>query len=324
MLQGQDPDKVGNTDAFRTLGTPNTRELTKTGPEGEILRDGSKTIVRLTGNNSFLLNEQGVVCENPEAPENERTYRREFLNKKIYLPNELDKARSEILAGEDVIILGGTGYSRVGKDICQEYKITDEAYVSAYADILGSAIIALQKRYPKVQVKLVDGASDLGIDRGTIRVADHFKLPHLGFSCPEYMFYVNDDHKPVYVGGTREEYSKSFTKSLDVLISAGGRVQSLQNDMSASIMFGKKLILVDVISLISPTGTPAARNAKGEIVNGTRAFFEAVKIVTESHAGTVSDFDAIKERVNHCVINIAGKALSPEAVFHSWKNEKPN
>ena len=286
--------------------------------EGTIHREGNKAIVRAMG--SHLAELEGVTCENLEAPENERIYRKEFTNKEIYLPEEYEKARRAVLSGEGLIILGMTGYSKIGEDNCREWGVSEDAYTAACSDLLGAAINSLQRKFKGIRIALVDGASDMGVDKGVIEVADTMGLNHLGFSCPSYMFYVKDDKSPVYVARTKDEYADCFVRSLDMLFSVGGRLQALKHDMAAALEHGKKLLLLNVLEVISPHGGPPARDSSGRIVDATAAFLETVLQLSPKVGG--GKYEDLRNVVEKEVVFVAGKLLPPQIAYSEWKRSQ--
>ena len=83
------------------------------GKEGVIERTPEGVVVRCLGG-SYLLEQAGVECENPQALEGERTYRKVFRNRRIFLPNELDAAQA-YLSGHDVVRLADRGCGWLGE-----------------------------------------------------------------------------------------------------------------------------------------------------------------------------------------------------------------
>lgn len=285
---------------------------------GRVYRDGDTTVVEIMGK-AWLLNEPGVTCVNPAAPEPDRVYRRVFAKKKIYLPDEYDRAVAECLSGRDVFVLGMNGYSAIKAEKCREYGIDPGAYEIACEELLEFAIRSLRAAFPDIDVRVIHGASAMGVDLAIQRCARRvLRDSELGFSCPEYLFYVQDDAYPVYVASSVHDYSQSFVRSCNVLIAANGRLQAFRMDIAAVFEHDKYLIPVNVIKLISRTGSPAAKNALGQIEDAVAHYeqrvFQVGKQVTE---GTAADrWKATGSEVRDVLVNIARHVLPKEI---SWK-----
>lgn len=285
---------------------------------GRVYRDGDATVVEIMGK-SWLLNEPGVTCANPTAPEPDRIYRKVFAKKKIYLPDEYDRAVAECLSGRDVFVLGMNGYSSIKPEKCREYGIDPGAYEIACEELLEFAIRSLRAAFPDIDVRVIHGASAMGVDLAIQRCARRvLRESELGFSCPEYLFYVQDDSYPVYVASSVHDYSQSFVRSCNVLIAANGRLQAFRMDIAAVFEHDKYLIPVNVIKLISRTGSPAAKNALGQIEDAVAHYeqrvFQVGKQVTE---GTAADrWKATGSEVRDVLVNIARHVLPKEI---SWK-----
>ncbi len=285
---------------------------------GRVYRDGDATVVEVMGK-AWLLNEPGVTCANPTAPEPDRVYRKVFAKKKIYLPDEYDRAVAECLSGRDVFVLGMNGYSAIKPEKCREYGIDPGAYEIACEELLEFAIRSLRTAFPDISVRVIHGSSAMGVDLAIQRCARRvLRDSELGFSCPEYLFYVQDDSYPVYVASSVHDYSQSFVRSCNVLIAANGRLQAFRMDIAAVFEHDKYLIPVNVIKLISRTGSPAAKNALGQIEDAVAHYeqrvFQVGKQVTE---GTAADrWKATGSEVRDVLVNIARHVLPKEI---SWK-----
>ena len=276
-------------------------------------------VVRLQGSRADLLANPGVSCENPEAPEGERIYRKEFRTKKIYLPGEEAKARDEVLGGPDRIVIGMTGYSSIGAANEKAWGVPQARYVAACADVLGTMIHKIQKEFPGVRVMLADGASDLGVDRAMLEVAGRMNLNHLGHSCPRFMFYVKDDATAVLVSASQKAYSDAFIESLQIIISCGGRMQALEHDITAAIVKDRRLIVVNVIEAIAPHGGPPARDGDGKVQDASAAFQQCV--FTASSPVPLPDsagYEGVREHAASIGVHCARSFLSADRAFGSW------
>src|SRR3989344_1208851 len=280
--------------------------------EGVVVRVDNKHVVQIKGQ-THLLEIPGVECLNPDQESPERVYSKTFSNKRIYLPNEAEEAKKEVLGGSNVVVIGMTGYSRLTDQQCFEWGIKPRAYENACMDILGTVIHNLNKEYPGIKVKLVDGASDMGVDQAVIEVARQLNIEHLGYSCPEYLFYVKDDEDPIFVAGTRQAYSDAFIANLDILFSVGGRVQALEHDISAAIRFNKHLILLNILHSLSTNGNPPARDGNGNVVDATAAFYESIARLSKNHL--YASYEDLKDFATETSTIMCRKMLSPEISF---------
>ena len=286
------------------------------GTEGMIHRKSDGVVVRMVGQ-AHLLEQAGVVCENPDSPEEERIYAKTFVNKRIFLPDQFEQAKAEILGSDNQLILGMTGYSSIKPKDCADWGIKPGAYEAACEDILGTVIRGLRKTFPGTTIKLFDGASDMGVDRALINVARKLNIEHLGFSCPKFMFYVNDDDDAVYVANSQKEYSDAFIRELDILYSVGGRMQALEHDMIAAIVYNKRLVPLEVLKAISTNGGPPARDADGKVLDATAAFYQAIHMQSRGKYSN-DPYADLRCHALEVTESIARGILPPESAFGSW------
>lgn len=248
--------------------------VTNLSMDGEIIRDGDHVIVRVAGE-TYAANEPGVTCLNPGAPEAERVYEKIFRQKEIYLPEEYDQAVGAYLSGENIVVLSMNGYSRLSPKHLLQYGIKEGEYEAACAAVL-RYILRHIPEHLKAEIRLVYGASDLGVDKAQELVAREFSFVPLGFSCPRYMLYVKDDDLPVYVSPNSETYADAYIRSLDFLIAAGGRAQAFKHDVVAACIYQKRIHFLDILSCLSRTGgvpaTVTAPDGSVTIENAPAAF----------------------------------------------------
>lgn len=205
-----------------------------------------------------------------------RVYRKTFRVKPIYLPGEYDRAIASHVAHEDNFVVSMNGYSRITDEQCRRYGIKPGEYEEACSAIMREAINHLRTKFRGAHLRLIYGASDLGVDAAIESVAHEFNITPLGFSCPRFMLYVKDDSIPVYVGRDKEEYADRFIETLDLLIATGGREQAFVHDISAILKFRKRIHFVDVLNTLSTTGgVPATivdKDGRVTIDNAAAAF----------------------------------------------------
>lgn len=269
-------------------------------------------------NAAYLLKESGVFCENPDAPEAERIYAKKFENpaKKIYLPNEYDQAVAEVLKGNNVIRLAANGYSEVGIARCRAWGVQPGAYEEACYGLLCYMYESLCADYPGVDVRIVHGASAVGIDKVLINVANKYNRNQLGHSCPGFMFYVDpNDGVPVYVGENKESYADAFIRSLDILIACNGGEQAFVHDIAAIFRHKRHLVPVNVIRSISTSGGPAAVNADGKIDDAVAAFEQHVHSMHPDVYSATDPFLALTKHVSASVSQVARKTLPARLAF---------
>lgn len=248
--------------------------------EGTIERCDGYHVVRVKGQ-THLATIAGVVVENPEAEEPDRIYAKRFDKKRIYLPDEYERAVREILRGTDVIVLGMNGYTELTPEQCAGWGVRPGAYEQACIGILKHLYAALVSAFPGLDIRFADGASFVGVDRSLITAARELNRPHLGHSCPKFMFYVDDDDDAVYVADTQADYANAFIDSLDILIAANGRKQAFRHDIMAVFEKLKHVIPVNVLKSISTNGGLPAISADGRIEDAVEVFEQRVHLVAQ-------------------------------------------
>jgi len=284
--------------------------------EGKIYRNKEKDVIVEIQGKPNLKDLPGVTCLDSHKPVAEKTYQKIFKKKQIYLPKEYDLAITTYLSGTDVIIIGMNGYSSLTPQQCQEWGVKVGAYEAACSALLNTTISYLQNEFPGIDVRVVHGASNLGVDQAIINTANLMNRPQLGFSCPKFMFYVNDDDVPVYVASTQDEYSRAFAKSLDILIAANGRIQSFEHDIDAAFKFRKHVIPVNVLKSISTTGGPPAFKEEGHIEDAVAAMELLVHMVSMQLGGERRDpWENLLEHIHKTIGSIARQVLSPRRAF---------
>ncbi len=240
-----------------------------------------------------------------------------FRKRQIFLPDEYDQAR-KVLAGRDVIVLGMNGYSSLKPAMLTRWGVPECAYEAACSQLLATVIKKMMDCYTGVDIRVVHGASDMGVDKAIITAALHMGRPQLGFNCPKWMFYVPDnDDFPVYVGESSDAYADRFIESLDVLIAANGRLQAFRHDIMAAFEKMKYVIPVNVMGSISTNGGPEAIGVDGHIEDAVTAFESRVFMVSQQ-LGYIPKQDAWKnsiDRACNVVEYICRNMLSPQRAF---------
>ncbi|MEY4723769.1 MAG: hypothetical protein RLZZ324_1282 [Candidatus Parcubacteria bacterium] len=256
----------------------------------------------------------GVICRNPQAPEPERLYRKTFINglKRIYFPDEMESALSTYLRGRNTFVIAMNGYSAISPENCAAWGVKPGAYEKACEVFLIEMCKHFRATFPDADVRFTHGASDMGVDRAISKAATALRRPQLGFSCPDYLFFVPDDEHPVYVAESVEAYSHAFVRNSDILIAANGRLQAYRMDIAAVFEYDKFLLSVNILQLISSNGGPPARNAAGKIEDAVAHFEQRVFTIGQQFIGS-SRRDAWGEALGECrhVLTRIGRQVLP-------------
>lgn len=266
-----------------------------------------------------------AVCINPTAPLAEHVYRREFRNpkKRVYLPDEYEHAVEECY-GAGAFVIGPNGYSLVTEAWCARYAIRFGAYEAAVRKSLRVSIRTARDGFRGAKVRLASGASPMGVDGVTHRVARELDIPCLGHSCPRFMLFVLDDEFPTYVAATQEEYANRFIQSLHLLLTFGGRRQALEHDVLAGCLYRKRVHLIDLPSMLSATGTVPATiigaDGKPVIENAAAAMAQSVSLFSAGSAMTMApatgdQFDALWANIMSVTTAVCRQHTPPDIAF---------
>ncbi|MBS2008311.1 MAG: hypothetical protein JST01_14785 [Cyanobacteria bacterium SZAS TMP-1] len=281
---------------------------------GIIEKDGDGYVVKVQGK-PYVANIAGVFCENPGAPEAKQVHCKRFARKRIYLAGQYHQAVHEVLMGNDVIVLGMNGYSSLNDEQCRAWGVQPGAYEAACEGILKSVCRSLVETFPGIDLRFADGASNVGVDAVLLKVARDLNRPHLGHSCPKFMFYVEDDDSPVYVAKTQQAYADAFIDSLQVLIAANGRMQAFEHDIDAVFKKLKHLIPVNVLKSISTTGGPPAIGPSGKIEDAVAAFEQRVHMATQALYSGRDPYRNMVSHVSESTTAIVRTLISPARAF---------
>ncbi len=285
----------------------------------ERLADGTVVVENNTGEDA-----PGVVCDNPAVFPGWHRYKKTFRKKKIYLQGEYENAIAECLTCPDSFALSMNGYSFLGPEHFRRYGIQEGDYEAACAAILRSTIKQLRTKFPESKLQLVFGASDMVVDKAIKIVAREFKLNLLGFSCIEFLPYAKDDDIPVYVADTIDGYADAYIRSLDLLITTGGREHALQHDVLAACVYNKRIHFVDVLNSLSVTGgVPATvidEKGKAKVDNAAAAFGRNVSFFSRDDAVIASSdngdrWDAIFSNVSAIATGVCRQKMSAQKKF---------
>jgi len=281
---------------------------------GIIEKDGDGFVVKVQGK-PYVASIAGVVCENPSAPPEQQIHTKRFARKRIYLHNQYQRAVAEVLTGTDVVVLGMNGYSALNDEQCRAWGVKPGAYEAACEGILNAVCCDLTSNFKGIDLRFADGASNVGVDAVLLKVAKKLNRPHLGHSCPKFMFYVEDDDSPVYVAKTQAGYADAFIDSLQVLIAANGRMQAFEHDIDAVFKKLKHLIPVNVLKSISTTGGPPAIGPTGKIEDAVAAFEQRVHLAAQAIYGGRDPYKNMLGHVTESTTAIVRNLISPERAF---------
>lgn len=249
---------------------------------GRWFRDGNAFVVEILGQTS-IGSRPDVECANPDAPEDERLYRKRFVRSVFYGTSEYDRAVREHLAGPNAFVVAVNGYTSLTPAECAAYGVRTGDYDCACRELLRSVSAMLRAQLPEIDIRFVHGAGP-GIDQTTRTFATEAGFRHLGFNCPRYLFYVDDVDQPIYVAETVDEYADAFVRSCDMLIAANGREHSYRMDIDAVLKHDKFFVPVNVLRAISSNGGPPARNKDGHIEDAVAHFEQRVYMQNRSAA----------------------------------------
>lgn len=289
----------------------------------ERTEDGG-TILRQRGNKAYLLEVRGVFCENPDADPQDRIYAKKFpASKKIYFPDEYERARAEVLgvgSTKNLFVLGGNGYSDLGAERRQAWGVEEGAYEAACEGLFRWIIQNLNTDFAGIRIGVSHGASGVGIDAVLIKVAKDFDLPQLGHTCPGYLFYVDaDDKVPVVCLETKEEYAAAFVQSLDLLIGCNGGEQAFMQDLASVFRYKKHYLPVDVLGAISRGGSLQGVSG-GKVFDAVNALSNYVHLIDMVPATPAADsYLHTLQQASEIVRAVARRSgnLSPQVAFVS-------
>lgn len=226
----------------------------------------------------------GVECLNPDQENNEgKVFYRIFEKNKIFLADEYDQATKELRPEKNVVVISMNGFTRIKPADLQLWGLDEGEYELACLELFNSIIKSVRERFKGIDIKLVDGGSDLGIDKVLNQARRDNELDGLSFSCPQWAFYVPDDGRNLFVGRDSEDYADRYIQSLDCLVATGGKEQAFKHDIFAAVKYGKYITFVDVAGALARNGgVPAVtRRSDGtnEIQNAAAAMQQFISVV---------------------------------------------
>ncbi|MBU2214081.1 hypothetical protein KKC44_02260 [Patescibacteria group bacterium] len=296
------------------------RSLNNLRENGHIFRgDGGVYNQVLAKEDSHLRALEGVEVNNDfEVPDGEVLFQKFFPKKRIYLQREYEKAVRIHLKGKDQVVVGMNGYSSLSEEQCRDWGVQPGHYEAVCRRIIRE-LLKCERDFRGMKIHLAHGASDMGVDKAIIDEARSVNQPMLGFSCPQYMMYVEDDDVPVQVARTVDEYSHNFCNSLDILLTANGRKQTFNMDITAAFTYGKHVIPLNVLEAISDTGGPPAIDRDGKIQDAVALLYKRMHLL-----GMRPGFDASPDPVENLINELSATTrsicrlmISPEPAYLS-------
>ena len=134
-------------------------------------RKGDITTVSTVGDKPWLVHD-GCECLNPKDDPEKHIWQKTFRDKEIFFPHEYKEAMAKYLSQENQFVFSLNGYSSINKKHAQRYGVNNDTYVAACNSLYKNLIVHLKKEFPEVNLALIDGASDLGVDRAGQQVAE--------------------------------------------------------------------------------------------------------------------------------------------------------
>lgn len=274
--------------------------------EGVIRRSNNDYVVEVPWQDHYL----GIP--GVERVENGYFARKVFRKKRIYLPTEYDRAVSEWLAGDNTVVFSMNGYTTLNEDRMARWMLKPGQYESGAARALHDTVKDVLQACPGLRPRFIHGAIRKGIDAATIEVATQMNCPHLGFNCPLFMLYVQDDPDPVYVAEAKGKYVDAYTRTLDILIGMNGGKHSFDQDIKAAIDYKKRVILVNLIEALTLQKT-SPFGPDGEIEDAVVAFMELVSLIGRSDETLGEDrYDGIISRMTKITRQFCRNHISPK------------
>ena len=291
--------------------------------DGRLYREDGKVIVEVL-DEPWSLDFEDVTCLNPKAAKPDRIYQKIFTQKPIYFPDQYEKAMVKYIYCPNNFVISMNGYSKLDKERLLRYNLRHGEYEFSCVAVLMRTLHYLKDKFNILPaLRIIDGASELGVDLANKKAAEEFGIIPLGFSCPRYLLYVKDDEFPVFVANNKDQYGDLYIKSLDFLIATGGRAHALEHDIKASCLYNKRIHFVDVLNILTGGGVPATmKNEDGDlfIENAAAAFdrnvsFFSHRMAVESSPRDGDVWDAVFANVSRVATEVYRRTMPPKYMF---------
>jgi len=220
--------------------------------------------------------------------------------------------------GVDVVVSGMSGYSELGAERCTALNIQPGRYESLASSLLISSLRAQKREIRGINARLVYGSSGVGVDLVTQNVAAKEGIPLLGFTCPEYLWWVSNESvgPTICICRDEAEYCKQYVGALDILFAANGGEVSFNMDLLAATRMHKRVIGLNVLQTLganTPAYTPEGKvaDAIGALNYGLSIIDLGSVVVTRSP----DPFPAIKQRFCETVVGITRGLVSGSRAY---------
>jgi hypothetical protein len=239
----------------------------------------------------------------------------------LILENEI-KARLEIFQETCDFVSGMSGYSELNATRCAELGIRVGQYEAAVTGLMTSAINRVRAKIPKARYGLVYGSSALGVDLAIENVAAEQNLPLIGFTCPEYLWYVsnNSEGPHVCVMKTKTDYCHAYVENCNLLMASNGGAVSYQKDIIAATMRMIPVLPINVIGMLGAS-IPAFK-PDGSVNDAVGALLHVMRLVSfQTQQGLADDrYDHAANEFANAVTARAREVVPPQYAYEPLKN----
>lgn len=214
-------------------------------------------------------------------------------------------------------VCGMSGYSALNADRCAELNIREGDYEAAVMGLMVSAINRIHRLLPQTRLGLVYGSSAMGVDLAIEKVAKEKNIPLIGFTCLEYLWYVDNSFAGPYICVTKskKDYCESYVHSCDLLMASNGGEVSYKMDIIAAT---KALIPVLPINVIGMLGAsvPAFR-PNGSVNDAVGALLHVLRLINLNcgHGLAEDKFSEVANDFANAVLGRAREVVPPQYAF---------
>ncbi len=231
---------------------------------------------------------------------------------------DIKKAIAQHRKGEDVVVYGMSGYSLLGKERCAGLNIKSGQYEAMVSSLLIQSIRAQQESIRGINIRLAYGSSATGVDLEIENVARKENIPLLGFTCPDYLWWVNNspDGPMICICKDKNDYCEQYIGALDILFAANGGPVSYQMDIKAATEHFKPIIALNVLQVLGAS-TPAF-TPDGKVADAVGVLNKMYNIInfSPSSATTVPDlYPAVSKQFCATVVGITRTMVSPRRAY---------
>jgi hypothetical protein len=277
-----------------------------------IYRNGSKLILEGPFVD-YKANLPGVVVHG-------NTIRKEFPVERFLLnQGEIDAAVARHREGTDVIVLGFSGYSMLDAERCAQLNIRLGEYEAASVGMVAACVDGVRSKLGDPPIRFVYGSSDLGIDRSIEEVCTSEGCDLLGFSCPNYLWWVdNSEEGPtICIMPDESQYADAYVRALDILFAMNGGKVSYEMDILAATRYHKRVAVVDVLRTLGARSQ--GFDHKGNVLDAAAALAERLRLITPGdefvQKGDGDTFAETQRKLVTSVVGLARGIVSPDTAY---------